>query len=35
LALDAICRSIEISLRESIGDELVLKPLTPVNYCLM
>jgi putative membrane protein len=35
LALDAICRSIEINLRETIGDKHELAPLTPVNYCLM
>ena len=35
LALDAICRSIEINLREAIGDKHELVPLTPVNYCLM
>ena len=35
LALDAICRSIEINLRDSIGDKHELVPLEPVNYCLM
>ncbi len=35
LALEAICRSIEINLREAIGDEHDLQPLQPVNYCLM
>ena len=35
LALNAICRSIEISLRDSIGDKHELMPLAPVNYCLM
>jgi putative membrane protein len=35
LALEAICRSIEINLREAIGDELRLEPLKPVNYCLI
>ncbi len=35
LALEAICRSIEINLRDSIGDKHELTPLTPVNYCLM
>lgn len=35
LALDAICRSIEINLREAIGEEHELQPLKPVNYCLM
>jgi putative membrane protein len=35
LALDAICRSIEINLRESIGDGHQLIPLAPVDYCLM
>ncbi len=35
LALDAICRSIEINLRESIGEEHKLLALAPVDYCLM
>lgn len=35
LALDAICRSIEINLRDAIGDKHELAPLVPVNYCLM
>ena len=35
LALEAICRSIEINLREAIGDELRLEPLEPVNYFLI
>jgi putative membrane protein len=35
LALEAICRSIEINLRDSIGDKHELIQLTPVNYCLM
>jgi putative membrane protein len=35
LALDAICRSIEINLRDSIGDKHELVPLEPINYCLM
>lgn len=35
LALDAICRSIEINLRDAIGQKHELVPLTPVNYCLM
>jgi putative membrane protein len=35
LALDAICRSIEINLRESIGEEHNLTALVPVDYCLM
>ena len=35
LALEAICRSIEINLREAIGDKLRLEPLEPVNYCLI
>jgi putative membrane protein len=34
LALDAICRTIEINLRESLGDESVPAPLAPVDYCL-
>lgn len=34
LPLEAICRSIEINLREAIGDEHGLQPLQPVNYCL-
>ncbi|MDD4929392.1 MAG: bestrophin family ion channel [Gallionella sp.] len=35
LALDAICRGIEINLRDAIGDKHELAPLIPVNYCLM
>ena len=34
LPLDAICRAIEIDLRESIFDENVPEPLMPFNYCL-
>ena len=34
LPLDAICRTIEINLRESLDDEHVPAPLAPVNYCL-
>jgi len=35
LPLDTICRTIEINLRESLGDEHVPAPLEPVDYCLM
>jgi putative membrane protein len=35
LALNSICRTIEIDLRDAVGDEHGLEPLTPVNYCLM
>ncbi len=35
LALNAICRSIEINLRDSMGDKHELIPLVPINYCLM
>lgn len=35
LALNAICRSIEINLRDALGEEHTLLPLKPVNYCLM
>lgn len=35
LALDAICRAIEINLRDALGEEHALMPLKPVNYCLM
>ena len=35
LALSAICRSIEISLRDALGETHDLVPLTPVDYCLM
>lgn len=35
LPLNAICRSIEINLRDVIGDKHGLVPLAPVNYCLM
>ncbi|HET9113644.1 MAG TPA: bestrophin family ion channel [Burkholderiales bacterium] len=34
LPLDALCRAIEISLREAIGEDHGLRPLIPVNYCL-
>jgi putative membrane protein len=34
LALDAICRTIEINLRESLGDESVPAPFVPVDHCL-
>ncbi|WP_114972334.1 bestrophin family protein [Rhodoferax ferrireducens] len=34
LPLDAICRTIEINLRESLHDEHVPAPLVPINYCL-
>ena len=34
LPLDAICRTIEINLRESLGDDNLPAPLAPVNYCL-
>jgi putative membrane protein len=35
LALDAICRGIEINLRDTLGEVHELTPLQPVNYCLM
>jgi putative membrane protein len=35
LALDAICRSIEINLRESVGEDHGLAALAPEDYCLM
>lgn len=34
LALDAVCRSIEIDLREALGDPDVPPPLVPVDYFL-
>jgi len=34
LPLNAICRTIEINLRESLGDTNVPEPLAPINYCL-
>ena len=34
LPLDALCRAIEINLRESLDDDNVPAPLVPVNYCL-
>lgn len=34
LPLDAICRTIEINLRESLADEHVPPPIEVVNYCL-
>jgi putative membrane protein len=35
LALGAICHSVEINLRDALGEEHGLTPLQPVNYCLM
>jgi putative membrane protein len=35
LPLDALCRTIEINLREAIGDPTIPAPLLPVDYCLM
>jgi putative membrane protein len=35
LALNAICRTIEINMRDALGEQHDLKPLQPVNYCLM
>jgi len=35
LPLDSLCRTIEINLRESIGDTTMPPPLVPVNYRLM
>ena len=35
LPLDAICRTIEIDLREALGDRDLPEPLQPVDYCLM
>ena len=34
LALDAMCRGIEINLREALGDSDLPPPLQPVDYCL-
>jgi putative membrane protein len=34
LPLNAICRTIEINLRESLGDTQIPEPLAPINYCL-
>jgi putative membrane protein len=34
LPLDALCRAIEIDLREALGDKDIPPPLTPQNYCL-
>lgn len=34
LPLNAICRTIEIDLRTSVGDSNIPPPLAPVNYCL-
>jgi putative membrane protein len=34
LALDAICRTIEINLREALGEEHVPAPHAPVDHCL-
>lgn len=35
LPLDAICRTIEINLRESLGEIDLPPPLRPVDYCLL
>jgi putative membrane protein len=35
LPLDALCRTIEIHLKEAAGDPTVPAPLAPVDYCLM
>ncbi|MHB1115386.1 bestrophin family protein [Sideroxydans sp.] len=35
LALDSICRGVEINLRDTLGEEHGLTPLQPKNYCLM
>jgi putative membrane protein len=35
LALEAICRGIEINLRDTLGEAHGLTPMQPVNYCLM
>jgi putative membrane protein len=34
LPLDAICRTLEIDLRETLGDDDVPAPLKPVHYWL-
>jgi putative membrane protein len=34
LPLDAICRAIEIDLRESLGDTGIPPPLAPIDYRL-
>lgn len=34
LPLDAICRAIEINLRESLGEEITLRPIAPVDFQL-
>ena len=34
LPLTAICRTIEINLRESLDDDQIPEPLTPLNFCL-
>ena len=34
LPLDAICRTIEIDLRQALGDADIPPPLKPVHYCL-
>jgi putative membrane protein len=34
LPLDAMCRTIEIDLREALGDKDIPPPLVPQNYCL-
>lgn len=34
LPLDALCRTIEINMRESLGETDLPEPLAPVDYCL-
>ena len=34
LPLDAICRSVEIQMREALGEKNLPPPLEPVDYCL-
>lgn len=35
LPLDALCRVIEIQLREALGETELPAPLEPVDYCLL
>ncbi len=34
LPLDALCRTIEIGLKEALGETDLPAPLAPVDYCL-
>ena len=35
LPLDALCRAIEIGMKEALGETELPPPLVPVDYCLL